>query len=139
MTLTDGGEAIADPAVLRDRREVFGPVASPPTAWRLLAAINENGLDRLRTARARHGRSWLRAAETGEGMSGRLRPGAAGANTAGDHIAVLDRALARIPDAHRHDTDILVRADGAGSAKAFLTHLRSLRGTTRPASSDSSD
>ncbi|MFJ9381957.1 hypothetical protein [Streptomyces sp. NPDC101455] len=57
----------------------------------------------------------------------RVRPGNAGANTASDHIAVLDQALARIPDAHRHGTDILVRADGAGSAKAFLTHLRSLR------------
>ena len=66
-------------------------------------------------------------ANTGEGLSGRLRPGNAGANTADDHITVLDQALAQIPDAHRHGTDILVRADGAGSAKAFLTHLRSLR------------
>jgi hypothetical protein len=40
---------------------------------------------------------------------------------------VLDQALAQIPDAHRHGTDILVRADSAGSAKAFLTHIRALR------------
>lgn len=60
-------------------------------------------------------------------MSGRLRPGNAGTNTAADHIAVLDDALAQIPDAHRHGTDILIRTDSAGSAKAFLTHVRKLR------------
>lgn len=64
---------------------------------------------------------------TGEAMSGLLRPGNAGDNTAADHITVLDQALAQIPDAHRHGTDILVRTDSAGSAKAFLTHLRALR------------
>lgn len=66
-------------------------------------------------------------ANTGEAISGRLRPGNAGANTAADHITVLDQALAQIPDAHRHGTDILIRADSAGSAKAFLAHIRDLR------------
>ncbi|MFE4823743.1 transposase [Streptomyces sp. NPDC056704] len=66
-------------------------------------------------------------ANTGETMSGRLRPGNSGANTAADHIAVLDDALAQIPDTHRYRTQILVRADSAGSAKAFLTHIRTLR------------
>ncbi|SCF64980.1 Transposase DDE domain group 1 [Streptomyces sp. MnatMP-M17] len=33
VMLADGGEAIADLAVLRDQGEVFGPVASTPTAW----------------------------------------------------------------------------------------------------------
>lgn len=65
-------------------------------------------------------------ANTGEALSGRLRPGNAGANTASDHIAVLDQALAQIPDAFRHGTDILVRTDSAGSAKAFLAHIRDL-------------
>jgi hypothetical protein len=60
-------------------------------------------------------------------VSGRLRPGNSGANTAADHIAVLDQALAQIPDAHRHGTDILIRADSAGSAKAFLAHVRDVR------------
>jgi len=40
---------------------------------------------------------------------------------------VLDQALAQIPDAHRHGTDILIRADSAGSAKAFLAHVRDVR------------
>ena len=43
VMLADGGEAIADLAVLRDQGEVFGPVASTPTAWRLLADIDETG------------------------------------------------------------------------------------------------
>ncbi|MGW3202559.1 IS1380 family transposase [Streptomyces sp. NPDC001118] len=64
---------------------------------------------------------------TGEALAGLLRPGNAAANTAADHIGVLDAALAQIPDAHRHGTDILIRADSAGSAKAFLTHIRALR------------
>ncbi|PBC69707.1 DDE family transposase [Streptomyces sp. TLI_235] len=64
---------------------------------------------------------------TGEALAGLLRPGNAGANTAADHITVLDQALAQIPDSHRHGTPILVRADSAGGAKAFLTHLRGLR------------
>ncbi|MFJ2272550.1 transposase, partial [Streptomyces sp. NPDC087849] len=183
VMLADGGEAIADLAVLRDQAGVFGPVASTPTAWRLLADTDEAALASLRAARATAREvAWMQAAETGEGIpaaraggrelpglvldldatlvtchsekeqaaptykggfgfhpllcflantgeavSGRLRPGNSGANTAADHIAVLDQALAQIPDAHRHSTDILIRADSAGSAKAFLDHVRDLR------------
>ncbi|MFF1838862.1 IS1380 family transposase [Streptomyces sp. NPDC058231] len=183
VMLADGGEAITDLAVLRDQAEVFGPVASTPTAWRLLADTDDAALASLRAARASAREvAWMQAAETGQGipavraggrelpglvldldatlitshsekeqaaptykggfgfhpllcflantgeaMSGRLRPGNAGANTAADHIAVLDDALAQIPDAHRHGTAILVRADSAGSAKAFLAHIRTLR------------
>lgn len=64
---------------------------------------------------------------TGEFLAGTLRKGNAGANTAADHIAVLDAALAQIPDAHRHGTEILIRADGAGCSKDFLAHIRELR------------
>ncbi len=63
---------------------------------------------------------------TGEALAGLLRPGKAGANTAADHITVLDQALAQIPDAHRYGTNILIRTDSAGGAKAFLTHVRAL-------------
>ncbi|MFJ1618728.1 IS1380 family transposase [Streptomyces sp. NPDC088251] len=183
VMLADGGEAIADLAVLRDQAGVFGPVASTPTAWRLLADTDEAALASLRAARATAREvAWMQAAETGEGIpaaraggrelpglvldldatlvtchsekeqaaptykggfgfhpllcflantgeavSGRLRPGNSGANTSADHIAVFDQALAQIPDAHRHSTDILIRADSAGSAKAFLDHVRDLR------------
>src|SRR4051812_45732298 len=37
---------------------------------------------------------------TGEALATLLRPGNAGSNTAADHIAVTDLALAQIPDAH---------------------------------------
>jgi hypothetical protein len=64
---------------------------------------------------------------SGEFLAGLLRPGNAGANTAADHIAVLDQALTQIPDAARHGVPLLVRADGAGCSKAFLAHIRGLR------------
>ncbi|MEU6324622.1 IS1380 family transposase [Streptomyces sp. NPDC047009] len=183
VPLANGGETITDVAVLRDQGEVFGPVASTPTAWRLLADADERVLARLRSARSRaRETAWLQAAETsggiptaraggrelpglvldldatlitchsekeqaaptykggfgyhpllcflantGEALAGRLRPGNAGASTASDHIAVLDDALAQVPDAYRYGTDLLIRADSAGCAKAFLAHVRSLR------------
>jgi Transposase DDE domain group 1 len=64
---------------------------------------------------------------TGEFLAAELRKGNAGSNTAADHIAVLDAALAQLPDAHRHGTPILVRADTAGCTRDFLAHLRGLR------------
>jgi hypothetical protein len=38
-------------AVLADRQDLFGPVASMPTTWRLLDRIDEHHLDRVRAAR----------------------------------------------------------------------------------------
>ena len=52
VMLADGGEAIADLAVLRDQAALFGPVASDPTAWRVLSGIDDAALARLRAARA---------------------------------------------------------------------------------------
>ncbi|MGW0880109.1 transposase [Streptomyces sp. NPDC002671] len=183
VMLADGGEALTELAALRDQCEVFGPVASTPTAWRLLADIHAGVLARPRTARASAREvAWLQATDSGEGipavrtgglelaglvldldatlvachsekeqaaatykggfgyhpllcflantgetLSGRLRPGNAGANTAADHITVLDDAPAQLPDTHRYGTPILIRTDSAGSAKAFLHHLRNLR------------
>ncbi len=51
-----------------------------------------------------------------------LRPGNAGSNTAADHIAVLDAALAQLPEATRAGR-ILVRTDGAGFSHSFIDHL----------------
>jgi Transposase DDE domain group 1 len=65
VMLADGGEAIADLAVLRDQPELFGPVASDPTAWRLLSAIDGAALGRLRRARAAARELvWAQAMET---------------------------------------------------------------------------
>jgi hypothetical protein len=53
VTLADGGECIADLATLRQQPDLFGLVASTPTAWRLLDSIEEPLLERLEAARAR--------------------------------------------------------------------------------------
>ena len=176
--LADGGEAIADLAVLRGTPELFGPVASDATAWRLLDSLDAAALARIRSARARARElAWAQLADSRGGLpvvtaAGRpvpglvldldasivvassekeqatptwkktfgyypllcfldntrmLRPGRAGSNTTADHIAVLDDALAQIPDAHRHGQQLLVRADTAGCTHGFLAHIRSLR------------
>ncbi len=64
---------------------------------------------------------------TNEALTGLLRAGNAGSNTAADHIAVIDDALAQVPAEHRHGYPILFRFDGAGASKALLAHLRGLR------------
>ena len=50
-----------------------------------------------------------------------LRPGNAGSNTADDHKAVLDLALAQIPAEHIAELEILVRADSAGATHGSST------------------
>ena len=54
VLLADGGDCLSDLAVLRDQPALFGPVASTPTAWRVLerTASDPDGLARLRAARA---------------------------------------------------------------------------------------
>ncbi len=65
VMLADGGEAIADLAVLRDQSALFGPVASDPTAWRLLADLDGSMLAQLRAARAAAREvAWAQHAET---------------------------------------------------------------------------
>jgi hypothetical protein len=62
------------------------------------------------------------ADETREALGGLLRPGNAGANTAADHVAVLDLALAQIPAEHIESIEILVRADTAGATHGLLDY-----------------
>jgi hypothetical protein len=65
VTLADGGETISDLAVLRDQPELFGQVASPATAWRVLDGIDAGALSRLRAARAAAREvAWAQHAET---------------------------------------------------------------------------
>lgn len=64
-------------------------------------------------------------ATTEEALSGILRPGNAGANTACDHIEVLDLALAQLPEA-AVGPGLLVRCDSGGATHAFLDHVASL-------------
>lgn len=71
---------------------------------------------------------------TGEALAGVLRPGNAAANSGADQLAVVDMAIAQLPDTHRQghqpgdtaDTvvhPILVRADSAGAVRAFIDGL----------------
>jgi len=63
VMLADGGEAISDLAVLRNQPDLFGPVASDPTAWRVLAGLDDEALVRLQTARAQAREvAWAQAA-----------------------------------------------------------------------------
>src|SRR6266536_4373947 len=41
VAIADGADAVSGIGVLRDRQALFGPVASMPTAWRLLDRIDE--------------------------------------------------------------------------------------------------
>jgi len=62
--------------------------------------------------------------ETREALGGVLRPGNAGSNTAEDHKAVIDRALAQIPPEYIAELEILVRADSAGATHGFVDYCR---------------
>jgi Transposase DDE domain group 1 len=64
------------------------------------------------------------ADETREALGALLRPGNAGANTAADHVTVLDRALEQIPTEQIETIEILVRADSAGATHALADHCR---------------
>jgi hypothetical protein len=81
VMIADGGQAIADLAVLRDQPELFGAVASDPTAWRVLSGMDDAALRRLRQARAQARElAWAQAAETRDGLptskaAGRPVPG----------------------------------------------------------------
>ena len=72
---------------------------------------------------------------TGETLAAVLRPGNAGANTIADHLAVLDTALAQLPDpvtaGHRAgdhadlvERPVVVRADSAGCTDGFVSGCR---------------
>lgn len=179
--VADGADAISGIAVLGDREDLHGPVASMPTTWRVLDKADAAHLPALHAARAvARERAWAagggpdleapgvelcldfdatitiahsekeNAAATwkrtfgfhpllcfldrpdiagGEALAGLLRPGNAGSNTAADHIAVLDMALAALPAHARRVLDpdtglwsgprVLARSDSAGATHAF--------------------
>jgi hypothetical protein len=170
VLLADGGDCLSDLAALREQPELFGPVASTPTAWRVIEQVarDPDGLAGLRAARAQaRATAWRAGAHvegllvidvdgtlldahspkqgaagtykggfgfyplvcyldrgdgTGEALSGILRPGNAGSNTAADHIEVVDLVLAQLPRA-AGDQPLLVRADTGGATHALVDHL----------------
>jgi hypothetical protein len=68
--------------------------------------------------------AWLdRGDGTGEALASWLRPGNANANHAADQVAIVDRALAQLPDLP-DEVKVLVRADTAGAVHDLVAHLR---------------
>lgn len=66
VALADGGTAISDLAVLAGQPALFGEVASIPTAWRTLAAVDEAALGRIAAARAQaRRRAWAQGMDPG--------------------------------------------------------------------------
>ncbi len=66
VMLADGGEAISDLVVLADQPALFGEVASLPTAWRTLEAVDEAALARIAAARAAaRAQAWAAGADPG--------------------------------------------------------------------------
>lgn len=53
VIIADGGDCLSDLGALRDQPALFGEVASQATAWRAVAAIDDDRLGRVRAARAR--------------------------------------------------------------------------------------
>lgn len=66
VALADGATSIADIRVLADQPQLFGEVASAPTVWRTLEAIDEDTLVRIAEARARaRRRAWAAGVDPG--------------------------------------------------------------------------
>jgi Transposase DDE domain group 1 len=181
--IADGAEAISDFRVIGDQDDLFGLVASVPTAWRTLDEVargGERALGRITAAvNAARRRAWAAAAvrhgalpgirvadktldgvtcirldasvvachsdkegaepnfkgfglhpllaycdNTGEPLAGMLRPGSAGSNTAADHLAVLEAAIAALPPACRRR--LMVTCDGAGASHDLIARLDTL-------------
>jgi hypothetical protein len=184
VCIADGAQIISGIAGMGESEELFGPVASVPTAWRSLDEIARSGAaGTRRIARAvtktrhhvwdlivdRHGElppiriadkqirgmvgirvdatlvpahtdkqqaspTWKKGFgfhpllgfcdNTNEPLSGILRPGRAGSNTATDHIAVVDEAIDAVPARHRRR--LLISVDGAGASHELINHLDKL-------------
>lgn len=173
VMVADGGTSLSDLKVLRDQPDLFGSVASDPTAWRVLDSIDDKAMAAINAARASvRAVAWAAGARppadfivldfdatlvtshsekeqaapnykkgfgfhpllcfvdaTNDALAGVLRPGNAGSNTAADHVAVLDAALAQLPvKTKAADPEggewMLARADSAGATHGFVGALR---------------
>ena len=66
VIIADGGDAISDLVVLRNQPELFDEVASTPTTWRNLEAVDTAALARIATVRApARRRVWAARADPG--------------------------------------------------------------------------
>ncbi len=142
VMVADGGTSLSDLKVLRDQPDLFGSVASDPTAWRVLDSIDADAMAAINAASASaRALAWAAGARpptdyivldfdaTNDAVAGVLRAGNAGSNTAADHVEVLDAALAQLPvETKKADPEggewMLARADSAGATHGFVDALR---------------
>ena len=179
VAVADGADCVSGISVLYDRQDLFGPVASMPTTWRVLDRVDADHLGPVRAARAAaREEAWAAGAgpdltgelrldfdatitishsekenaaatwkktfgfhpllcfldrpeiASGEALAGLLRKGNAGSNTATDHVAVLDMALASLPEPARPrpgepgSPRLLARSDSAGATHTFAQACR---------------
>ena len=73
-TIADGARVISDFRVMGDQRELFGPVASVPTAWRALSEIAAGGDRRRRKVTAAVNKARRHAWARGIARHGGLPP-----------------------------------------------------------------
>jgi hypothetical protein len=85
VMIADGGEAICDIDVLRHQGQLFGPVGSAATCWRVLDEIGDGQLRRIARARAQvRARVWA--------VFGAVPSARAAGRDVGDGTVVLDVA-----------------------------------------------
>ncbi|WP_307076169.1 transposase [Streptomyces canus] len=101
VMLADGGETITDLAVLRDQREVFGPVAATPTAREI---------------------AWLQAADTRDGIPASR----AGGRDLPCLVLDLDATLVTCHSEKEQAAAAYKRGFGYHPLLCFLHHIRAL-------------
>ena len=109
VLLADGGEAIADLAVLRQQPGLFGPVASDPTAWRVLDSDRHRGPGPVAGGSRRRAGTGLAAAARDAPLVARHHGPRAGA--------------ARVRAGHRRDDRAGAFGEASGGAD-LETHVR---------------
>jgi hypothetical protein len=92
VMLADGGECISDIATLADQGEVFGPVASDSTCWRVLDSITDHDMAGIAAARAAAREvAWAQRAEVaGAAVPASLVAGAPLTDRDGRAVLVID-------------------------------------------------
>jgi hypothetical protein len=71
VAVADGADCVSGISVLYDRQDLFGPVASMPTTWRVLDRVDADHLSPVRAARAA-ARATAWAAGAGPDLAGEL-------------------------------------------------------------------
>lgn len=105
VMLADGGTTISEIATLRDQGELFGPVASMPTAWRALQEMTPAALARVAAARAKARRQvWKLIADRHGAVPG---------------VKIADRSLQGVVGIRLDASIVIAHSDKANAAPTF--------------------